>query len=58
MLPQTGLQWAASAVSRARFGAAAYVEMLLRRLGFQAQQVQQIIDEIAYAPRGAADQNT
>jgi hypothetical protein len=36
---------------------AAYVEMLLRRLGFQAQQVQQIIDEIAYAPRGAADQN-
>jgi len=30
---------------------AAYVRLLLNRLGFQAEQVQQIMDEIAYAPR-------
>ena len=34
---------------------AAYVEMLLRRLGFRAEQVQQIMDEIACASREAAD---
>jgi len=36
-----------------RVATAAYVRLLLKRLGFQPQQVQQIMNEIADAPRGA-----
>jgi len=37
---------------------AAYVRLMLRRLGFQTEQVQQIMDEIACTPHRAANQNT